>query len=449
MKRITVLSLIAGMIFSIIIGDGRVIAQSAKPGLPATRPEQVGMSAERLARIRTAMQRYVDRGLVPGVVTLVARRGRVVHFEAIGYRDVESKAPMTTDTIFRIASMTKPIASVGLMMLYEEGHFLLSDPISKFLPEFANMKVAQPATPSAGSDTPYKLVAATRPITFKHVLTHTAGFPNNYRGITRAEFTKTYPRKGTNETIADVVKRLATMPLNFNPGEAWEYGPATDVVGGLVEVISGMTLDEYLRKKIFEPLKMNDTHFYVPAAKLSRFAANYQPDSANGNKIKLVEAPNAESRYVKEPHNYFSGAGGLASTAADYVRFHQMMLNGGELDGVRILGRKTVELMTTNHIGDLPVWLTGPGFGFGLGYSVVKDIGVTGQAGSAGAYGWGGAFCTYFQVDPKEELVGIVMTQVRPYDHLNIRQEFMALANQSIVDNAKPAPLNESRASMR
>ena len=447
MKRIAILSLIVTLIFSFTIGTNRATAQSTKAGLPMTRPEQVGMSSERLARIRTAMQRYVDRGLVPGVVTLVARRGRVVNFDAIGYRDVESKSPMTTDTIFRIASMTKPIASVALMMLYEEGHFLLSDPIAKFLPEFANMKVAQPA--AAGSEPPYKLVAATRPITFKHVLTHTAGFPNTYRGITRTEFAKNYPRKDTTETIADVVKRLATMPLNFNPGEAWEYGPATDVVGRLVEVISGITLDEFLRKRIFEPLKMSDTHFYVPAAKLGRFAANYQPDSANGNKIKLVEAPTAESRYVKEPHNYFSGAGGLASTAADYVRFHQMMLNGGELDSVRILGRKTVELMTANHIGDLPVWLTGPGFGFGLGYSVVKDIGVTGQAGSAGQYGWGGAFCTYFQVDPKEEMIGIVMTQVRPYDHLNIRQEFMALANQSIVDNAKPAPSPENRAALR
>lgn len=402
------------------------------------RPEEVGMSSERLSRIRVGMQRYVDRGLVPGVVTLVARRGRVVHFDAIGYRDAEARAPMTTDTIFRIASMTKPIASVALMMLYEEGHFLLSDPISKFLPEFANMKVAQAPSADKASNEPYKLVPAARPITFKHVLTHTAGLPNSYRGPTQAEYGKVYTRQNPNETVADLVKRLAAMPLNFHPGDAWEYGPATDVVGRLVEVISGMTLDEYLRKKIFEPLKMNDTYFYLPASKLNRFAASYQPDDKNGNKIKLVEAPNAESRWIKEPHNYFSGAGGLVSTVADYVRFHQMMLNGGELDGVRILGRKTVELMTTNHIGDLPIWLTGPGYGFGLGYSVVKDIGVTGQAGSAGAYGWGGAFCTYFQVDPKEELIGIVMTQVRPYTHINIRQEFMALANQAIVDNAKP-----------
>lgn len=449
MKRITIFSLIAVISFSLVAGDKRSVAQSPRPGLPTARPEDVGMSSERLGRIRTGMQRYVDSGMVPGVVTLVARRGRVVHFEAVGYRDVEAKAPMTTDTIFRIASMTKPIASVALMTLYEEGHFLLSDPISKFLPEFANMKVAQAAAAAEPGGAPYKLAPAKNPITFKHVLTHTAGFPNSYRGITREEYAKTYPRKNPSETMADVVKRLATMPLNFNPGEAWEYGPATDVVGRLVEVISGMTLDEYLRKKIFEPLKMNDTHFYLPESKLNRFAASYEPDEKNGNKIKLVEAPSPESRWVKQPHNYFSGAGGLVSTAADYVRFHQMMLNGGELDGARILGRKTVELMTTNHIGDLPVWLTGPGYGFGLGYSVVKDIGVTGQAGSAGMYGWGGAFCTYFQVDPKEELIGVMMTQVRPYNHINIRQEFMALANQAIVDNAKPGAMTPTRAAMR
>lgn len=437
MKRITVYSLIAGMFFSLVTFQNPVHAQAVQKGLATARPEDVGMSSERLGRIRVAMQRYVDKGLVPGAVTLVARHGRVVYFDAVGYRDAETKAPMTTDTIFRIASMTKPIASVALMMLYEEGHFLLSDPIAKFLPEFASMKVAQAATPAEAGGAPYKLVPATRPINFKHVLTHTAGFPNSYRGITREEYAKTYARKSASETMTDVVKRLATMPLNFNPGEAWEYGPATDVVGRLVEVISGLTLDEYLQKRIFAPLKMNDTHFYLPAAKLNRFVASYEPDKTNGNKIKLVEAPNAQSRWLKEPHNYFSGAGGLVSTAADYVRFHQMMLNGGELDGVRLLGRKTVELMTANHTGDLPLWLPGPGYGFGLGYSVVKDIGVTGQAGSAGMYGWGGAFCTYFQVDPKEELIGIVMTQVRPYDHLNIRQEFMALANQAIVDNAK------------
>lgn len=436
MKRILVGLLIAALLGALVAREGAVYAQSATQSLPTGKPAEVGMSAERLARIRTAMQRYVDRNVVPGVVTLVARRGRVVYFDAAGYRDAETKAPMTTDTIFRIASMTKPIASIALMMLYEEGHFLLSDPIAKFLPEFANLKVAQ----AAGDErvgTPYRLVPAARPITFKHVLTHTAGLANSYRGLTQAEFGKVYARKDAKETVGDAVKRLASLPLNFHPGEAWEYGAATDVVGRLVEVISGVTLDEFLQKRIFAPLRMNDTHFYLSAAKLNRFAASYEPDAQNDKKIKLAEAPNRESRWIKEPHNYFSGAGGLVSTAADYFRFHQMMLNGGELDGARLLGRKTVELITANHTGELPIWLTGPGYGFGLGYSVVKDVGQTGQPASVGSYSWGGAFCTYFWVDPAEELIGIMMTQVRPYDHLNIRLEFQVLVNQAIVDRAK------------
>lgn len=439
MKRLIAYSLIATIIFSVTVGNTPALSQGKASGLPTAKPEEAGMSSERLARIRTGMQRYVDKGLVPGVVTMVARRGKVVHLEAIGSRDVESKQPMTTDTLFRIASMTKPIASVALMMLYEEGHFLLNDPIAKFLPEFKDMKVAVPASGEDRVGSPYKLVPAARPITFKHVLTHTAGFANSYRGITLPEFTKNFQQaRKPGDTVGDAMKRLAALPLNFHPGDAWEYGNATDVVGRLVEVISGMTLDEFQQKRIFAPLKMTDTHFYLPQSKLNRFAAVYQPDEKNGNKIKLLEAPTAESRYVKEPHVYFSGAGGLVSTAADYVRFHQMMLNGGELDGARILGRKTVELMTANHTGNLPIWLTGPGFGFGLGYRVLIDVGQAAIPSSVGEYGWGGAFCTYFWVDPQEELIGIMMTQVIPYTHINIRQEFQVLASQAIVDSAKP-----------
>ncbi len=404
-------------------------------GVPRARPEDVGMSAERLARVHAAMQRYVDRGEVAGVVTLVARRGRVVHLDAVGYRDAEARAAMTDDAVFRIASMTKPVTSVALMMLFEEGHFLLSDPVNKWLPEFADMKVVQPAPPGERVETPFTTVPVRRPITVKHLLTHTAGLPNAYRGWTQPQYLKAAARQKPDETMADVVGRLAKLPLNFQPGDAWEYGPATDVAGRLVEVLSGQTLDEYFRKRIFEPLGMRDTHFYLPADKVGRLAALYRPGP--GKKIELAEAPTADSRWVKGPHVYFSGAGGLVSTAPDYFRFQQMMLNGGELDGVRLLGRKTVELMTANHTGELPIWLTGPGYGFGLGYSVVRDIGATGLPASAGTYGWGGAFCTYFWVDPAEEMVGIVMAQVRPYTHLNIRQEFQVLACQAIVDRAR------------
>jgi len=401
--------------------------------LPMAKPESVGMSSERLERVGEAMQRYIDAELVPGTVTLIARRGKVVHYEARGERWVEEGEAMGEDTIFRIASMTKPIASVALMMLFEEGHFLLTDPISKFLPEFTDMQVAVP-TEGEGVGNAYRLEPAKRPITVKHVLTHTAGLSNSYRGAhTQPLYRQANQRQSPDETVADFVKRYAALPLNYHPGEKWEYSRATCVVGRLVEVISGQTLDEYLRERIFEPLGMYDSYFYLPEEKLDRFVAQYRPGD-NENKIQLVDAPTTDSRFSDEDGVYFMGSGGLVSTAADYWRFHQMMLNGGELNGVRILGRKTVELMTANHTGDLPIWLRGPGGGFGLGYSVTTDIGQANSMSSAGSFGWGGAYCTYFWVDPEEEMVGIIMTQVRPYTHLNIRQDFNVLANQAIVD---------------
>ena len=409
--------------------------------LRMSRPEEVGMSSERLSRIRIAMQRYVDRKLVPGVVSLVARQGRVVYLDNIGFQDVEAGTPMTTDTIFRIMSMTKPITSVALMMLYEEGHFLLSDPVSKWIPEFSDAKVAMRLPPQEYSGVPWKLVPAARPITVRHLLTHTAGLGYAPRAMSREEFAKISQPQSPTETIGDFVKRYAKVPLNYHPGEAWDYSRATCVVGHLVEIISGMTLDEFFRERIFKPLNMPDTHFYLPIEKLDRFAACYTP--GKDDQIQLTDAPTAESRFVREPHLYFMGSGGLVSTVADYLRFDQMMLNGGELDGVRILGRKTVEFMTRNHTGDLPIWLPGPWVGFGLGYAVVRNTDhvntlTSGHHGpvpwSVGSYTWGGAFCTYHWVDPVERLIGIVMTQVGPYRHLNLRQEFVGLVNQAIVD---------------
>ena len=418
---------------ALFLASSGLQAQDTWQGLPMADPESVGMSSERLERVGTAMQRYIDDDLVPGTVTLIARRGKIVHYEARGERWVEEGEAMEGDTIFRIASMTKPIASVALMTLFEEGHFLLTDPISKWLPEFTNMQVAIP-TQGDGLAPTYRLEAAKRPITVKHVLTHTAGFANSYRGAhTRPLYLEASRRQSDKETIADFVKRLATVPLNYHPGDKWEYSRATCVVGRLVEVISGQTLDDYLRERIFEPLGMNDSYFYLPEEKLDRFVAQYQP-AGDDNKIELVDAPTEESRFVKKPHVYFMGSGGMVSTAPDYWRFHQMMLNGGELNGVRILGRKTVELMTVNHTGDLPIWLRGPGGGFGLGYSVTTDRGQGNSMSSVGTFGWGGAYCIYFWVDPEEEMIGIIMTQVRPYTHLNIRQEFNVLANQAIVD---------------
>ena len=431
--RSCVVACMVALLMTVVVGlRGAPADLPEMDGVPTAEPETVGMSSERLERLDRVMQGYVDRNEVAGVVTLVARCGKVVHFSATGQRDVEQSRAMTHDTVFRMASMTKPIASVALMMLYEEGRFQLRDPISRWLPEFADMQVAVPAPEQERIAGSYKLVPAARPITVQHVLTHTAGLANTYRGLTQAEFQAMAAERKATDTVGDMVKRLARLPLNFHPGDRWEYGRATDVVGRLVEVMSGQSLDDFLRERIFEPLEMPDTHFYLTEAKLDRFAALYGP--GDDGKIVLTEAPTAESRFVREPHVYFSGAGGLVSTARDYFRFHQMMLNGGELDGARLLSRKTIELMTANHTGDYGIWLAGPGYGFGLGYAVVTDLGPSGTPRSEGSYYWGGAFGTIFWVDPSEELIGIMLTQVRPYTHLRIREDLATLTYQAIVD---------------
>jgi len=278
------------------------------------------------------------------------------------------------------------------MMLFEEGKFQLNDPISKWLPEFENMQVAIP-TEGDPLGVPYRLEPARRAITIEHILTHTAGFANSYRGAhTQPLYREASARQSENETVGDFVTRLASVPLNYHPGEKWEYSRATCVVGRLVEVMSGQTLEEYFNEHIFEPLGMVDTYFYLPESKLDRFVAQYRP--RKDGKIVLADAPTKDSRFVKEPHLYFMGSGGLMSTAADYWRFQQMMLNGGEFDGTRVLGPRTVRLMTTNHIGDLPVWLRAPGYGFGLGYAITTDMGLAALPNSEGSYGWGGAYCT-------------------------------------------------------
>ena len=403
--------------------------QAGAAPLPVAEPESVGMSSERLQRLSDAMAGYIDRKQVAGTVTLVARRGKVVHFEAQGERWPEEGAPMTRDTIFRIASMTKPIASVALMTLYEEGRFQLRDPIAKYLPEFAEMKVAVVPDADEYLGAPYKLVEAARPITVQHILTHTAGFANSYRGLAGAEYAKLREQRTPDWTVGDFVSALAEVPLEFHPGEAWQYGPSVDVVGRLVEVLSGQTY-EYLKERIFAPLGMTDTYFYLPESKVDRFAALYRP--GDDGTIVLTETPDLNARQVREPHKFFSLR--RSRLDCDYYRFHQMMLSGGELDGNRVLGRKTVELMTTNHTGDHGIWLRGPGFGFGLGYSVVTDKGPSAMPASVGSYSWGGAYCTVFWVDPEEELIGVLMTQVRPYTHLNIRQDLQTLTYQAIVD---------------
>lgn len=392
-------------------------------GLPGAPPESLGFSEVRLHRLSDAMQRAVDEQVLAGAVTLVSRRGRVAHFESYGALDREKNIPMPKDAIFRIASMSKPVTSVAIMMLMEEGHLLLSDPVSKFIPAFKQTTI----TDAAGS------VAARRPITIRHLLTHTAGISYG-TGSLEAQYKDKdlyyWYFADKDEPIATSMERLASLPFEAHPGERWVYGFATDVLGATVEKISGMPLDEYFRTRIFEPLKMTDTHFYLPPEKAARLATVY-----SGGPDGLVRAPDAgrgQGAYVSGPRKSFSGGAGLLSTASDYARFLQMLLNGGELDGVRLLGPKTVQLMTSNHVGDL---YNGGRLGFGLGFEIVEHVGRAGRPGSVGEFGWGGAYYTTMWVDPEEQLVAIFMSQMLPAGSATVQGQFRSLVYQAVMQS--------------
>lgn len=428
MTRAAIAGAAAAFVSLCLIGGTAVAADDAGgAALPRAEAAAVGMDADRLGRIGPAMQRYIDAGLVPGTVTAIMRRGRLVHFEVRGSMDVANDRPMAPDTIFRIASMTKPITSAALMMLWERGAFQLRDPVADYLPEFADVKVS--TTGDASGETG-ELVAPERPMTVRDLLTHTAGLANSYIGNT--EYYRDTMQARPDDDLAAYIERLASLPLNYHPGSAWQYSAATDVVGRLVEVISGRPLDRFLAEEIFDPLGMTDTRFFLDDARADRLAAQYRP--GDDETIVLDDPAGAGSRWVSGPKILFRGAGGLVSTASDYLRFQQMMLNGGLLDGVRLLAPATVSLMMENHTGELPLWLPGPGMGFGLGYGVVLDRGETAMPMSVGTAYWGGAYCTLSWIDPEQELVAVLMTQVRPYTHLDIRQAFQVLTYQAIVE---------------
>jgi CubicO group peptidase (beta-lactamase class C family) len=389
----------------------------AAEDLPMAKPESVGMSAKRLERINAFIKSYIDSSQIAGAVTLVARSGKIVHFEAQGQRYQEEQLPMEKDSLFSLASMTKPIASTALMMLWEDGKFMLDDPISRWLPSYANKMVSDPVAERRDS------VPAVRPVTVRHVLTHTSGLqPIPSCGSSQADAPK---------TVLEAVERAASLPLDFQPGERWRYGSSTDYVGVLVEKISGMTLDDFVRTRIFEPLGMRDTHYNIPKEKVNRVAAIYRP-GAEG-RIELTRKP-----AYREPTRCFPGTAGLSGTAADYFRFAQMLLNGGEYGGQRLLGRMTVNLMISNHIGaDKNVYVRGEGYGFGLGFSVLTDPGKSQDALSIGTFSWGGANGTLFWVDPAEELVGIIMTQLNPYQASRIRPLFSVVVSQAVVESLR------------
>ena len=407
--------------------------------LPLTAPEQVGLSAARLARITQWMQTWVDSGRLPGMTVAIMRKGELAYAHTCGKADVERNKPMRPDTIVRIYSMTKPLTSTAIMMLYEEGHFQLDDPISKFIPGFRNQRVY-----SGGSRGKIESVPAERDINFRDLLSHTSGLTYGFMESNPVD--ALYRAKGadgvdygTAETsLKEVTEKLATFPLIAQPGKAWNYSVSTDVLGYLVEVISGRPFQDYLVEKVIKPLGMVDTDFHVPAAKHERFAANY--NAGPGGKLVLLDDP-AKSRYLA-PRRVNSGGGGLVSTASDYLRFCRFMLNKGELDGVRLLGRKTVELMTSNHLGGdmadmgMPRFSESPyyGIGFGLGFSVMIDPAKAHILGTKGEYAWGGAASTAFWCDPQEDMAVVLLTQLMPSSTYAIRRELRVLSYQAIVD---------------
>ncbi len=392
------------------------LAGVAQQPLPIAAPESVGVSTARLDRLHAGMQALVDRHQIAGTVTLLARDGKVVDVHPSGFQDVERGIPMRPDTIFRIASMSKPITSVAIMMLFEEGKLQLTDPVSRYIPAFREMRVA-----TADGQT----VPARRQITIRDLLTHRSGL--SYGFLNSGPVGNAYRTGGvtdglsvTTDTLAQGIDKLAAQPLMSQPGEAWNYSLSTDVLGRVVEVVSGQPFDVFLRERIFTPLGMADTGFVVPDGKWDRFATLYSPDGANG--IRPMKDPETFGNAVMSPvayykpgKAYFSGGAGLTSTAADYAKFAQMLLNGGELDGVRLLGPKTLQLMTMSHTADLPSGgVMGAGNNWGLGFRVTVDVAATQTAGSNGMYGWIGIYGTTFWVDPVEHLVAVMMVQRYP-----------------------------------
>lgn len=399
--------------------------------LVENKAEAVGMSSERLNTLSHTFHQYVKQGQLPGTVTLIARKGQVVYHEAIGMQDIENEIAMGTDAMFRIASQTKAIVSTAVMMLQERGQLLISDPISKYIPEFKNSTVAV-----KNEDDSYDVVPANREITIRDLLTHTAGIGYGY-GVAADKWEEAdlqgWYFAHRDEAVLETIKRIAVLPHDAQPGTQFVYGYNTDILGALVNVVSGQSLAEFLSEHILDPLGMNDTYFYLPKNKAKRLATVY-----NMVDQKLERAPKegtmqSQGHYVKGPRKNYSGGAGLVSTAMDYAKFLQMMLNGGTYNNHRILSRKSVELMTVDHLGGIDYsWQNG--MGFGLGYSISKDLGLRGELGSVGEFGWGGAYHSSYWVDPKEELVVVYFTQVIPIQNVDDHQKLRALVYQAIID---------------
>ncbi|SFF36251.1 serine hydrolase domain-containing protein [Thermoflexibacter ruber] len=398
------------------------------------KPSEVGMSEERLMQIDKTLQEYIDKKWTHGAVAIVARKGKIVYYKSFGTSGIGNDQAMRKDDLFRIMSMTKPITSVALMILYEEGKFLLDEPLSKYIPEFKNPVVLKTFNEQ---DSSYTTEPAKREITIRQILTHTSGIAYGFTDAKKwgaifakakvPDFASAYPI-----TIGEKMKVLAKLPLVHHPGEMWTYGLNTDVCGYLVEVLSGMTLSDFCEKRIFQPLGMNETHYFWNESEEKRLVRVYTEKEGlvaketNPDLLKMVEYP------VKGAKKYFSGGSGLTSTALDYLKFCQFILNGGTYNGKRLLSRKTIELMTKNQIGDLAIW---GGSKFGLGFSISTEKTAAQKLGSVGRLGWGGALSTHFWIDPKEEIVGVLMMQIFSSTHNSeIYDKFENATYQSIID---------------
>ncbi|MCW5958101.1 MAG: beta-lactamase family protein [Pyrinomonadaceae bacterium] len=394
-----------------------------------SKAETVGMSQQRLGRLNETLDAFASNGRVAGGVAMVMRKGRLVYSHAFGFRDKEAGSKMSEDSIFRIASQSKAFTSVGIMILQEEGKLLISDPVSKYLPDFANTTVAVPKDGGG-----YEIVKAKRQITIRDLLTHTAGIgygDGAAKDKWEAAGVTGWYLSDRDETIQETVAKIAKLPMDAHPGEKWVYGYNTDILGAVIEKASGQSFDQFLSQKILEPLGLSDTSFYLPESKVNRLAVVY---SAKNEGIERAPEPGlgvGQGAYVKGPRKNFSGGAGILSTAGNYLRFLQMLANGGEIDGKRILSRKSVELMISDHLRGIPYR---DGQGFGLGFSIVKDLGARGVIGSEGEFAWGGAYHSTYWVDPKEQLVVVYMTQLIPAGNIDDFGKLRALIYQAIID---------------
>ena len=402
-----------------------LVASSLAGDIPRVAPDDVGLSKQRLERITRAMEEDVERGHLAGAIGVVARRGKIAYWKTVGMADREAGKPMRDDAIFRIYSMTKPIVGVALMTLYEEGKFSLRDPVKEHIPELGGLEVLK-------GD---KLVEADREMTVQDLMRHTSGMTYGLFGESRAdEMYMDANVLGGNRSVEHFVEKLSKLPLKHQPGSAWEYSVSVDVQGRLIEVLSGMDLDKFMSERVFKPLDMRDTSFRMTAASEDRFVQLYQKTK---DKKGIEPAPDSRSeRYFDSDTRWFSGGGGLVSTTRDYLRFCQMLLNGGVLDGNRILSRKTVDLMAIDHIAEIPraSSISRPGYGFGLNFAVHINPAKSGLNGSVGEYNWGGLAGTIFWIDPVEEMVGLYMIQALPPRFEDSRTQFKRLAYQAIAD---------------